>query len=181
MQNWKDLYTELSTKLGNAIPSVEWIDLWHNQVSFLEDEHPFPTPALFLSFRIMNTTDAGERVQQVRLQVGVYVFYETFADTYKGSWNQQSALGFLDLLNNVYATLHASSGENYSSMRRIGFAPVDTGGAGNLYQQTFECILMDYAAYKEYEDSAIADVDVDVVRTPVPPPDQGDYGFIIPG
>src|SRR5690606_21420551 len=127
MQNWTDLYKELSQKITEGIEAVEWVDLWHNQVNFLEDEHPFPTPAVFLNFRTLNLQDVGERVQQVNLQVDCYLFYETFADTYDGSSNQESALEFLQLLNDLYALLHASEGENYSNMRRLAFNPVDTG------------------------------------------------------
>ncbi len=142
MQNWTHLYTELATKITDHLPEVEWVDLWHNQVNFLEDEHPFPTPAVFLNFRSLQIDDAGKKVQQVRLQVDCFLFYETFADTYNGSSNQESALAFLQLLNDLYALLHGSSGENYSSMRRIAFNPVDTGNAGNLYQLSFECLFL---------------------------------------
>lgn len=162
MQNWKDLYTELATLLADKLPAVQWIDLWHNQVNFLEEEHPFPTPALFLNFRLTEATDTGERVQNIRLQVDVYIYYETFADTYNGAWNQASALGFLDLLNDVHAILHGNSGANYSNMRRIGFNPIDTGNAGNLYMQSFECVLVDYAAAVQWQlEQGGGDVSID--------------------
>lgn len=168
MQNWKDLYTELSQKIG-AIEAIEWIDLWHNQINFLDDEHPFPTPAVFLGFRSNQMDDTGEKTQQVSLQIDVYLYYETFSDTYKGSANQESALGFLESLNNLNAILHASQGENYSSMRRTAFNPVDTGGAGNLYQATYECLLVDYSAQKEYGEGSFKGVDLD----------PGENGFIV--
>ena len=40
-------------------------------------------------------------------------------------------------------------------MRRIAFAPVDTGTAGNLYQVTFECKLNDSSAMKYYEPTQV--------------------------
>lgn len=160
MQNWTELYKELAQILKTNIPALQWIDLWHNQVNFLSEEHPFPAPALFLAFRTMTATDMGNKVQSLTLQIDTYLFYETFADTYHDSWNQGSAMAFLDTLSNVYATLHGSDGTNYSSMRRTGFSPVDTGGAGNTYLQTFECTLIDYAAMTEYEEQQINDLDV---------------------
>ena len=71
MENWQNLYIELSEKLSadlddnelefynklNTIAEhdgkspIRWLDLWHNQVNFLEEELEFPTPAVFLSFR----------------------------------------------------------------------------------------------------------------------------------
>lgn len=170
MQNWKELYTELADKLAEAIPAVKWVDLWHNQVNFLETEHPFPTPALFLQFRTAQTTDRGLKVQDVRLQVDVYLYFETFADSYRGSWNQEDALEFLDTLNAVHATLHGSDGDNYSAMRRIGFAPVDTGNAGNLYVTNFECYLVDYAAQPQQTETENNDIELTAEPGSIPPP-----------
>src|SRR5690606_23294783 len=98
------------------------------QVYHLEEEHPFPAPAIFLAFRSNAMTDISDKVQNVHLQVDVFVFYETFADTYKGSFNQDDAMAFLEILDKINALLHGGSGQQYSSMRRVSFSPVDTGG-----------------------------------------------------
>lgn len=145
MENWKDLYQELSKALHKEC-KVKWIDLWHNQVNFLEEEHPFPSPAIFLSFRIVNTQDLGDLNQKAQVQIDVYYFYETFADTNHGAINQNDALEFLDGITKIHQCLHGSEGQNYSSMRRVGFAPVDTGSAQNLYVQNFTCELVDTSA-----------------------------------
>lgn len=155
MQNFQSLYKELADILTDGIPEIRWVDLWNSQVYNLEDEHPFPTPAVFLAFRTNQTADVGNKVQQVRMQVDVFVFYETFLDTFKDAYNQQDALAFLDIMDKINALLHASSGENYSSMRRIAFSPVDTGGSGNLWSITYETELMDYSAIKNYQDITV--------------------------
>ncbi|WP_147439122.1 hypothetical protein [Faecalibacter macacae] len=161
MQNWKDLYLELSDKINENLSDIRWIDLWHNQVNFLETEHPFPTPAVFLAFRSKAIDDVGNNVQNLTLQVDVYLYFETFSDTFRGSHNQESALDFLTNLNDIYALLQGSSGENYSNMRRTDIHPVDTGNAGNLYRQVFECVLMDYAACKIYDDTTATELIID--------------------
>lgn len=157
MQNWKDLYKELCEKLS-ILDGIRWMDLWHNQVNFLETEHRFPAPAVFFSFRALGTTDLSKKVQRVPLQVDIYLFFETFADSYHQSFNQDSALGFLDLLTQVHATLHGSGGNNYSEMRRVSFSPVDTGGSGNTYLMSFTCQLVDYSAQDQEVDVDIDDV-----------------------
>lgn len=161
MQNFKELYKELAEKLTNKIGAIQWVDLWNSQVYNLENEHPFPAPAVFLAFRSQSMADAGLKVQEVEAQVDVFVFYETFADTFKGSFNQSDALGFLDILDEVNALFHGSSGTNYSSMRRVSFSPIDTGGAGNLWSVTYTCKLMDYSAKKEWESGKFADVETE--------------------
>jgi hypothetical protein len=151
MENWKEIYLELADKLS-AIDSIEWVDLWHNQVNFLEDEHPFPAPALFLSFRSRQINDSHKDVQQMEVQVDVYLFYETFADTNQGSFNQGDAVDFMDSLSQVNKLLHGSDGDTYSEMSRISIAPIDTGSAQNLYRQSFTCLLVDESAYSGAED-----------------------------
>jgi len=160
MQNWKDLYIELAEQLSDKIPAIKYFDLWHNQVNFLSEEHHFPSPALFFDFRIIEAKDSGNMVQTVKLQVDTYLFYETFADTYKGSHNQSTAVQFLEILNEVYGHLHAKSGNNYSEMRHNALQSIDTGGAGNTYRIGFECTLQDYAAQNIYIDGTVSDVDI---------------------
>lgn len=166
MQNWKDLYQELSEKL-NTIEEVRWIDLWNSQVYNLENEHPFPAPAIFLAFRGGATKDMGQKVQEVALQVDVFIFWETFLDTFKGAYNQADALKFLDTITAVNKILHGSSGEHYSSMRRVSFSPVDTMGAGNLFNVTYSCVLIDYSAQEEFEEGNFEDVNVNKFIIPL--------------
>lgn len=157
MENWKDLYTELAEKIKTKIPTVQWVDLWSNQVNFLETEHPFQTPAVFLSFRTLSTKDMGERQQEVNLQVDFYLFFETFLDTFQGAYNQAGALEFLELMDALHGNFHGSAGENYSAMRRVGFNAEDTGGSGNLYRMTFSCLLQDLSAMKYYDETTEVD------------------------
>ena len=161
-QNWtKALYIELAQKTTNAIAAIKWVDLWHNQVGFLEEEHPFPTPALFLSFRSNRIKDLSQKVQQVILQIDFYLYYETFTDTYKGSFNQSTALGFLDTIDELNKILHGSSGVNYTGMKRISFNPEDTGNAGNLYRISYECLSNDYTAFVDYGNGTFSGLDVE--------------------
>ena len=58
LENLEDLSPELSAELA-AVPDVEYIDLWHEQTDHLDDEHPFPTPAVFVAFNTLDTEDNG--------------------------------------------------------------------------------------------------------------------------
>lgn len=168
MQNFKQLYVEMAAKIS-AIDAVRWIDLWNSQVYNLEQQHPFPAPAVFLAFRANNMADMGDKVQNVKMQVDVFLFYETFADTYNGSYNQADALAFLDIIDELNKMLHGSSGTQYSSMRRVSFSPLDTGGAGNLYSITYNCELVDYSAQPDWQEGKFEDVSTE----------PGDSGYLI--
>lgn len=171
MENFKELYKELADKLGN-INGIEWVDLWNSQVYNLENEHPFPAPAIFLAFRSNSMEDNGLKVQNVEMQIDVFLFYETFADTYRGSWNQDTALSYLDHIDNINQVLHGSSGNSYTSMSRVSFSPVDTGGAGNLYSITYKCNSIDYSAATEYEYGTFKDLIIEP---------ENQQGYIIEG
>ncbi|MFK5890765.1 MAG: hypothetical protein QM486_08550 [Flavobacteriaceae bacterium] len=170
LQGWDKIYEEIALKLTNGIPVINWADLWHNQVGFLIDEHPFPTPAIFLSFRIINTEDMGEKVQGADLQVDVYYFYETFLDTFQGAYNKTDALNYLKTNTDIHKLLHGSSGTNYAEMRRVGFGPVDTGTSGNLYKQSFVCNIIDATAAKVYNQAKPGDVNYSKGSAPAKTP-----------
>lgn len=161
MQNFQTLYKELAKKITDNISEVRWVDLWNSQVYHLEEEHPFPTPAVFLAFRSQSMENRGEKTQEVDMQIDVFLFYETFLDTFKDAYNQKDALAFLDLMDNLNKVLHGSSGVNYSSMDRIAFSPVDTGGAGNLWSITYRAALLDYSAARVYEEIEVDGVIVE--------------------
>lgn len=172
LQGWDKLYQELAVKVNTEIPAINWIDLWHNQVGFLVEEHPFPTPALFFAFRILSVEDQSEKVQLVTLQIDMFYFYETFLDTYQGAYNEEDALDYLDILTALHKLFHASSGVNYSEMRRTGLAAVDTGSSGNLYRQTFICNTVDASALKVYESMKPGEIDYKEGEAPADVPEE---------
>lgn len=160
MQNFVEIYKELADKITENVAAIKWVDLWNSQVYNLENEHPFPAPAVFLAFRANNMKDIGNKTQEVEMQVDVFLFYETFADTYKGAYNQTEALAFLESMDQINKLLHASSGVSYSSMSRVSFSPVDTGGAGNLWNIVYKCKLMDYSASEELQEGSFKDLGI---------------------
>lgn len=161
MQFWYDIYKEMAEKITAEMPNIQWIDLWHNQVGFLDEEHPFPAPAVFIEFRGQDVNDLGELGQEVALQIDLYLFYETFLDSNRGSYNDDDAVAFLEDLTVVNQLFHGSTGDCWDNMRRVGFNRVDTGSAQNLYQVTFNCTTRDLSALRGFDEATPNEVDVD--------------------
>jgi hypothetical protein len=151
MYIWEELYNEVAQRILEKLPEIRWVDLWHNQTSFLEEEVPFPTPCIFLGFRTLAIEDRGENVQMLTMQVDFYLFYETFLETYTGAYNKDGALEFTRSLDKIHANFHGTSGTTYSNMKRIAINPEDTGGSGNLYRTSFSCSVEDTGAMKQYD------------------------------
>lgn len=178
MKNLKDLYKEHEQLITDNLPNIKHVDLWSEQVSFLMDEHPFKAPAIFLSYRTLRADDNGKHSQVLKLGVDVYYYYETFADTRrpkKGSPSkkQDKALAFLDELTCIHQVFHGKSGTFFNEMRRVGFAPIETGTANLLYVQKFECTVVDDSAVVALENTNVENVSVireKVVSVPVETP-----------
>ena len=136
----QDLYERMA-----ALPAIEYVDLWHGQVDYLSEEHPFPTPAVFFGFTTLNVADNGELMQTTDLQVDIYVFWETFADTYNDAVMKEEALMYLDLLLMVGLMFHGRSGEHFHQMRRSGTYRQESGGSGNLYRMQFQTNISEFS------------------------------------
>lgn len=160
MTSWDELYVELAKKISDKLQEVAWVDLWHDQVQYLTEELTFPAPAVFIGFQTLDIEDKGEKIQNCNTQVDFYLFYETFSDTYEGAYNQASALDFLKTLTSIHALFHATSGESYSSMRRIDQKREESGGAGNLYRISFACMVEDASAMDVVENVPVSEINL---------------------
>lgn len=139
---------------------IKWVDLWHEQVSYLTNEIPFPTPSVFISFNLLNAENKGMKGQLCNTQVDFYLFFETFSDTYVGSVNKDSALDFLKQLTEIHKAFHATSGENYWEMSRVDMKREDSGDAGNLYRISFQCMVDDMSATHDFNEETVTDISI---------------------
>ena len=99
-------------------------------------------------------------VQDCNTQIDFYLFYETFSDTYQGSYNQDGALGFLDTLTRIHKLFHCQSGDNYNAMRRVDLNREESGGAGNLYRISFQAMITDESAMRQITMTDVSEVEV---------------------
>lgn len=180
MEYWTDLYKEIAARITANLPEIAWVDLWHEQVSYLAEELPFPVPAVFLAFDTIQTDDRGKLIQDCNTQIDMYLFYETFSDTYSGSTNQDGALAFLNQLTRLHALFHGKSGSTFSAMRRVELRREDSGGAGNLYRISFQCLVTDYSARHLFTESQTPSADIAISTGPMPPPHTEDEPFFHP-
>lgn len=168
MEAWTDLYKEVAEKVTSEIPEIKWVDLWHEQISYLSEELPFPAPAVFIAFKTLSCDDRSLLVQDCDTQIDLYLFFESFSDTYKGSYNQENAIEFLHLLTKLHTTFHGVSGSNFNTMRRVGMEREESGESGNLYRISFSCIVEDASAKAEYDQQVVTEIDIN--NTPIERP-----------
>lgn len=160
-----------------ALPDIQHVDLWHGQVDYLSEEHPFQTPAVFFGFTTLNVSDNGELMQTTDLQVDIYVFYETFADTYKGARMECEALEFLDLLLMIGLMFHGRSGEHFHQMRRSGTFRQESGGSGNLYRLQFQTNVSEFSGLNLHNHVTMEDRKLEIINKELDKSDNGTKMF----
>lgn len=180
MEAWTDLYEELAQVIINNIPEIEWVDLWHEQIANIEEELPFPTPAVFIEFNTNSCDDRGLLIQDCDTQIDFYLFFEALGDTYQGSYNKQGTVAYLHLLTRLHSCFHGVHGVNFGTMRRIDMRREETGGAGNLYRIAFSCLIEDASAQAEYDKSTVSEIAIS--KEPIERPSVVDDNplFILP-
>lgn len=160
-----------------ALPDIEHVDLWHDQVDYLSEEHPFPTPAVFFGFTTLNVADNGELMQTTDLQVDIYLYYETFADTYNGAKMQNEALEFLDLLLMIGLMFHGRSGEHFHQMRRSGTYRQESGGSGNLYRLQFQTNVSEFSGLNLHNHVTMEERELEIINKELDKSDNGTKMF----
>ena len=103
----KYLYLELEKKLlaindeqPNPRPVFKHCDLWNRQVEFIEQETPFPTPAIFVEFLEIPWQTDGRSVQDADLTIRLHIVTPWFANTASDIADtavRSAALAYLDL------------------------------------------------------------------------------------
>ncbi len=180
MEAYTDLYEEIAQRINDKMPEVKWVDLWHEQVNYLTDELPFPTPAVFIGFNTNECDDLSQLIQKCDLQLDLYLFYETFSDTYVGSYNQGSAIEYLRLLTKLHTTFHGISGVNFQTMRRVDMRREESGGSGNLYRISFNFNSEDASAQVAYNQNIVNEIEVKKETFERPLVNDDDGMFIVP-
>jgi hypothetical protein len=169
MVYWSEFYKEIAERITANLEHIKWVDLWHDQANYLTDELPFPTPAVFVGFNTTGVDDTGKKTQQCNVQIDMYLFYETFSDTYSGSYNQERALEFLNELTRLHVLFHGKSGVHFSAMRRTDMNREESGGTGNLYRISFECLVTDYSAQELFAELENSNAELEASNEDVPP------------
>ena len=105
-------------------PEVKHIDLWNEQVEFIEQEEPFGTPAVFVEFRPVRWATLGGTVQQADVDIRLHIVTPWKGSAKDGSIFQQDALERFALLERIDRCLFnlqgAEGGTSFCMTRRTG-------------------------------------------------------------
>ena len=162
---------EFSPELAAAlatVPDIVYIDLWNGQPEHVSESQPLPSPAVFIGFSTQDTKDNGILVQDVILQIDLYVFWNASSGTSAAGVIQEGSLNCLNLLTAMNVLFHGYTGEGFSTLRQKGFERMESAGDNHLYRIGFECLVRDYNAQEVYGTAEVADRKIAVSDEPIP-------------
>lgn len=103
LKAWKD---------GDGVPVIRTVDLWNEQVEFIEQEEAFDTPAVFIEFRPVQWGTLGGSVQRAELTLRLHIVTSWKGSARDGSPYREQALARFNLLDRLDARLFNLSGSS---------------------------------------------------------------------
>lgn len=117
----KELFTSICNALGSikGDVAIAHIDLWNQNVEYLEQEEAWDTPAVFVEFAPITWEEVQDGHFRSDVTVNLHVVTRWEGSTASGSAYQEGSLKVFDLLQYINLALHELSGETFHSMRRV--------------------------------------------------------------
>ena len=115
----KEIFKAIQTRVQEQAPSIKYIDKLFGQPSNLSN-YVIAYPAVLIEFTNFLPISNLQNVQGATIEVKVHLFFENYSDSNLGSIDQEQALAYFDCIDELNEALNTLSGENFSTLQRIG-------------------------------------------------------------
>lgn len=111
----KYLFQTITARLVEAVPDIQFIDLWDAQVEYLAGGAVWPTPAVFVEFEQVEWRQQGQKGRMG--DVGVRLHIVTREVQHNGTTDSRidQALQRFDLIDRVNAAMQTLGGQNFTT------------------------------------------------------------------
>lgn len=109
----EEIYTALVARISEQVPEVKHIDLWNEQVAYVEDEMPYDRPAVFIQFMPIQWEDLiGRPVARGKGRLRLHVVTD---------WHPEAEDKFLSLrlCEKVARAVNGLSGDYFNALDMI--------------------------------------------------------------
>ena len=123
----KAMISSIYEALARALESIEddggrlirHVDLWNRNVEFIEDEQPWPRPAVFIEFGEVSWSqyNGASRGFTGECPVTLHVVTDWKGSTAVGSPQRDEAVAMLDLSETICRAVQGLSGDGFRNMR----------------------------------------------------------------
>jgi hypothetical protein len=158
LMNWGEAYKALATLITTKVPAIKHVDLYYGQERAIDQDGnwiPFRAPAVFIDFNAAEVKDFSEGKQELLMDIGFFLCFETTADSNQGSLGQPRALAFIQLLRDLHAALHNAEGTHFGPLSRIALNRIEAPPYMIMYQQTYRTHMLDYSASANWDETTV--------------------------
>ena len=133
---------------GSRLP---WAELNRGQIQHLTKELGIPLPAVLISFPEINYSQLGAGLTEGDVIVRITSLFESFADSYFGSVNQDIALQYLEFNDLLFQTLEGLKGATFSNLTRTNETEDDDYDFLIITNTDYTCTLLETGGVKTIE------------------------------
>lgn len=117
----RQLYIEIKNALKSVLkpdntPVFGHFDLWNQNVEFIEQETPFPFPAIFIEFMPITWNKMGYNKQDANITVRIHIvsrWHSNTADYNPQSYDALEYLELADIVNNKLTNFATTMGNRF--------------------------------------------------------------------
>jgi len=113
----KEIYISIIEALS-SLNEIKHIDLWNRQVEFLEQENPFPRPAVFVEFGQVDWTQLknGTLSWEGRGTVNLHIVTDWNGSAAAGSSTMEDNLAGWELSKTIQDKIEGLNGDNFGRL-----------------------------------------------------------------
>ncbi|GAB4129586.1 MAG: hypothetical protein Fur0027_14560 [Raineya sp.] len=157
----KALYKHIAQKLQADLGC--FVDIWNRQPERQSESHPLFLPAVFVGFKEASVQRSKNGVQNLLVNITLYVVQELYSDTYEQAESQSKALESFGFLERVYVALQDFGGENFSPLQRKSTRFDDNYSNVIVFEIDFETLYQD-TSKKDADDRILIEPNLEPQR-----------------
>lgn len=115
----KEIFKAIQTRIQEKAPSIKWVDKLFGQTQNITN-YVMNYPAVLIEYGQFTPYSNLNGIQEGTLEIIIHLFVENYSDAHLGSRDQEYALLYFDILDELHEALNTLSGENFSTLERIG-------------------------------------------------------------
>lgn len=111
----KELYKALCERL-KTVDNVKHIDLWNNNVEFIEQESAWQRPAVFIEFKPVLWSMVKEKAWKAKIQVSLHIVSDWNGSASADSEQQDEILSIYDLSDKIACAVEGMKGTTFGRL-----------------------------------------------------------------
>lgn len=112
----KQVYLKIIERLKQADLGIKHFDLWNTATTLTAPGRTFQCPAVFIEFQNIEWVHVQQRVRTAQMRINIHLVTDVVGSAKDGSSQQEQALGYFVLIDEVNRALHGLSAEGMGSL-----------------------------------------------------------------